>query len=74
MAAKMISTRVNGHFVAGMQSITTGEWEVEIDANIPVMEREFELRSTYAGMDLRTVLTAAIWTVWEFHGIAADIG
>ena len=40
-----ISTRVNGHLIGTCRA---GEsWETQIDAHIPLMQRDFELRSTY---------------------------
>ena len=60
---QILATRVLGHTVTAM--LTLDGWEVEIDAHIPVMERDFYLRSTYVSPQVSVALNAAEWDILE---------
>jgi hypothetical protein len=47
----------NGHLITAVHDGET--WNAQIDADVPVMERQFELRSTYSSSDLDTVMRVA---------------
>ena len=47
-----------GHNITA--TLIDGVWEAQIDAQTPVMERDFYMRSTYCSVDLETVIRVAM--------------
>lgn len=62
---RTLFTRVNGHTVTATDSAIGGGWEAAIDSHLPVMERDFYLRSVYASDSASVILTAAMWEILE---------
>jgi hypothetical protein len=56
-----VTTRVAGHLITAI--LEGGSWEAQIDAHLPVMEREFDLRSTYCSPVLELAVNAAMCEV-----------
>jgi hypothetical protein len=53
-----LSTRVNGHLISACRA---GDgWEVQIDAHLPVMDREWDFRSTYYSASPAIAINAAM--------------
>jgi len=59
-----VITRVAGHLITATRE--GGSWEAQIDAHLPVMEREFDLRSTYCSPVLEMAVNAAMCEVLGF--------
>ena len=66
----MLTTRVNGVTVQAVRHPLESVWEVTIMPERDVMDRPFELRSTYAGLDFIHPLTMAMIDVdnWDNDG------
>ena len=56
-----LSTRVNGHLVSACRA--GDSWEVEIDSHIPLMDREWDFRSTYYSASPSIAMNAAMCEV-----------
>lgn len=72
-----ITTRVEG--IAIQATLTDDGWHAVIMPEIPVMERPFDLRSTYCCPDVATALAAATydvltWRGWSGHGFDSTMG
>lgn len=63
-----LMTRIDGHTVTAVRVVSPrgALWEVQIDAQLPVMEREFELRSTYCAASPSTAMGAAMCDLFDF--------
>jgi hypothetical protein len=59
-----VITRVAGHLITATRE--GGSWEAQIDTHLPVMEREFDLRSTYCSPVLEMAVNAAMCEVLGF--------
>lgn len=60
-----ISTRIAGHLVRA--TLVGDMWEAQIDPDTPLMERPFDLRSTYASTDAFTALRVAAVAAAEYE-------
>jgi len=59
-----VTTRVAGHLITTTR--VGDSWEAQIDTHLPVMEREFDLRSTYCSPVLEMAVNAAMCEVLGF--------
>lgn len=56
-----LSTRVNGHLISACRA--GNSWEAQIDADVPLMDREWDFRSTYYSASPAIAINAAMCEV-----------
>jgi len=56
-----LSTRVNGHLISACRA--GNSWEVQIDSDVPLMDREWDFRSTYYSASPAIAINAAMCEV-----------
>jgi hypothetical protein len=54
-----ITTRCDGHLITATRINDT--WEVQIDSHLPLMERDFYMRSTYCSADPGIAIRSNPW-------------